>query len=108
LKLFITYADSFKRPPKKSLKSLQFSLFFIIFCVRLQRGLTHNAKAPFFGILLLADKNAKKRKVKFLKWSVWEAQSKGISSTGLEDTVSAHTASESTSVKRKQISALLI
>jgi hypothetical protein len=29
----------------------------------------------------LADKNAKKQKVKFLKWSVWEAHSTGISST---------------------------
>jgi hypothetical protein len=47
-------------------------------------------------ILFLADKNAKKQKVKFLKWSVWEAQAKGISSTSLRDTVSTHTASEST------------
>jgi hypothetical protein len=47
-------------------------------------------------ILLLADKMGKKQKVKFLKWSVWDAQSKGISSTSLKDTVSAHTASEST------------
>jgi hypothetical protein len=38
----------------------------------------------------------KKQKVKFLKWSVWEAKSKGISSTNLEYTVSAHTASKST------------
>jgi hypothetical protein len=50
----------------------------------------------FRGILLLADKNAKKQKVKFLKWSVWEAQSTGISYTSLEDTVSAHSAFEST------------
>jgi hypothetical protein len=53
-------------------------------------------KRLFLGILLLADKNANKEIVKFLKRSVWEAQSKGISSTSLEDTVSAHTASEST------------
>jgi hypothetical protein len=44
---------------------------------------------PFLGILLLADKNAKKQKV-------WKAQSKGISSTSLGDNVSVHTASEST------------
>jgi hypothetical protein len=31
-----------------------------------------------------------------LKWSVWEAQAKAISSTSLRDTVSTHTASEST------------
>jgi hypothetical protein len=37
-----------------------------------------------------------KQKVNFLKWSVWEAQSKGISSTSLENTVLAHTAPEST------------
>jgi hypothetical protein len=53
-------------------------------------------KCPFLGILLLADKKAKKRKVKFLKCSVWEAQAKGITSTSLRDTVSTHTASEST------------
>jgi hypothetical protein len=47
-------------------------------------------------ILLSADKNAKKQKIKILKWSVWEAQAKGISSTSLRDTVSTHTASEST------------
>jgi hypothetical protein len=52
-------------------------------------------KRHFLEILLLADKNAKKQKVKFLKCSVWEAQSKGIS-IRLGDTVSAHTASEST------------
>jgi hypothetical protein len=34
-----------------------------------------------FKILLSADKNAKKQKK--LKWSVWEAQAKGISSTSL-------------------------
>jgi hypothetical protein len=45
-----------------------------------------------FQILVSADKNAKKQKIKILKWSVWEAQAKGI----LEDTVTAHTASEST------------
>jgi hypothetical protein len=33
---------------------------------------------------------------KFLKSSVWEAQSKGISSASLGDLVLAHTASEST------------
>jgi hypothetical protein len=32
-------------------------------------------------ILLSADKNAKKQKIKILKWSVWEAQGKCISST---------------------------
>jgi hypothetical protein len=47
-----------------------------------------------FNILLSADKNAKKPKI--LKSSVWEAQAKGISSTSLRDTVSTHTASEST------------
>jgi hypothetical protein len=47
-----------------------------------------------FKILLSADKNAKKHKN--LKWSVLEAQAKGISSTSLRDTVSTHTASEST------------
>jgi hypothetical protein len=41
-----------------------------------------------FNILLSADKNAKKPKIKFLKWSVWEAQAKAISSTSLRDTVS--------------------
>jgi hypothetical protein len=46
--------------------------------------------------LLSADKNARKQKVKILKWSVWEAQSKDISSTSSGDTVSAHTASENT------------
>jgi hypothetical protein len=45
------------------------------------------------GILLFAEKN---RKVKFLNWSVWEAQAKAISSTSLEDTVLSHTASGST------------
>jgi hypothetical protein len=44
--------------------------------------------------LLSADKNAKKQKN--LKWSVWEAQAKGISSTSLRDIVSTHTASKST------------
>jgi hypothetical protein len=53
-------------------------------------------KRPFLGILLLADKNSKKLKVKFWKCSVWEAQAKGISSTSLGDTISAHTASKST------------
>jgi hypothetical protein len=53
-------------------------------------------KRPFFGSLLLADKNAKTRKRNCLNWSVWEAQAKGISSTSLRDTVSPHTASEST------------
>ena len=58
---------------------------------------THNALAPFsrnfaFGGL----KHKKKQKVIFLKCSVWGAQSIGISSTSLEDTVSAYTASEST------------
>jgi hypothetical protein len=47
-----------------------------------------------FEILLSADKNAKKQKK--LKWSVWDAQAKDISSTSLRDTVSTHTASEST------------
>jgi hypothetical protein len=47
-------------------------------------------------ILLSADKNAKKTKIKILKWSVWVAQAKGISSTSLRDKVSTHTASEST------------
>jgi ribosomal protein L23 len=32
-------------------------------------------------ILLSVDKNAKKQEIKILKWSVWEAQAKGISST---------------------------
>jgi hypothetical protein len=49
-----------------------------------------------FKIVLSADKNAKKQKIKILKWSVWEAQAKGISYTSLRDTVSTHTASEST------------
>jgi hypothetical protein len=49
-----------------------------------------------FNILLSADKNAKKPRIKILKWSVWEAQAKAISSTSLRDTVSTHTASEST------------
>jgi hypothetical protein len=49
-----------------------------------------------FKVLLSADKNAKKLKNKILKWSVWEAQAKGISSISLRDTVSTHTASEST------------
>jgi hypothetical protein len=49
-----------------------------------------------FNILLSADKNAKKPKIQILKWSVWEAQAKGISSTSLSDIVSTHTASEST------------
>jgi hypothetical protein len=31
-----------------------------------------------------------------LKWSVWKAQAKCISSTSLENSVSAHTASEIT------------
>jgi hypothetical protein len=53
-------------------------------------------KRPFLEILLSANKNAKKQKVKILKWLFWEAQSKGISSSSLGDTVSAHTASEST------------
>jgi hypothetical protein len=47
-----------------------------------------------FKILLSADKNAEKTKI--LKWSVWEAQTKAISSTSLRDTVSTYTASEST------------
>jgi hypothetical protein len=41
-------------------------------------------------------KKPKKQKVKFLNWSVWEAQAKAISSTSLRDTVFSHTASEST------------
>jgi hypothetical protein len=45
------------------------------------------------GILLLAEI---KLKVKFLNWSVWEAQAKAISATSLEYTVLSHTASEST------------
>jgi hypothetical protein len=49
-----------------------------------------------FKILPSADKNAKKQKIKLLKWSVWEAQAKGISSTSFRDTVSTHTESEST------------
>jgi hypothetical protein len=49
-----------------------------------------------FKILLSADKNAKKAKIIILKWSVWEAQAKAISSTSLRDTVSTHTTSEST------------
>jgi hypothetical protein len=47
-----------------------------------------------FNILLSADKNA--NKTKMLKWSVLEAQAKAIFSTSLRDTVSTHTASEST------------
>jgi hypothetical protein len=47
-----------------------------------------------FNILRSADKNAKKTKI--LKWSVWEAQAKAISSTSFRDTVTTHTASEST------------
>jgi hypothetical protein len=47
-------------------------------------------------ILLSANKNAKKPKIKILKWSVWEAQAKGIFSTSLKDKVSTYTASEST------------
>jgi hypothetical protein len=48
------------------------------------------------GILLFAEKKRKKQKVKFLNWSVWEAQAKAISSTSLVDTVLSHTTSEST------------
>jgi hypothetical protein len=53
-------------------------------------------KSFCFKILLSADKNATKQKIVISKWSVWEVQAKGISSTSLEGTVSAHTASEST------------
>jgi hypothetical protein len=49
-----------------------------------------------FKILLSAEKNAKKPKTKILKWSVWEAQAKAISSTSLRDKVSTHTASKRT------------
>jgi hypothetical protein len=53
-------------------------------------------KRFYFNIFLSADKNAKKTKIKILKWSVLEAQAKAISSTSFRDTVSTYTASEST------------
>jgi hypothetical protein len=43
----------------------------------------------------------KKQKVKFLNWSVWEAQAKAISSTSLGNTVLSHTASESTGLVKE-------
>jgi hypothetical protein len=59
-----------------------------------------------FKILLSADKNAKKTKI--LKWSVWEAQAKGISSTSLRDIVLTHTASESTGLVSQFIRAFFL
>jgi hypothetical protein len=54
---------------------------------------------PFLENLLLADKNTKK--IKILKSLVWEAQSTGIISASLGDTVSAHTAYGSTRLVRQ-------
>jgi hypothetical protein len=51
---------------------------------------------PFFRNFSFGEQKHKKTKVKFLKCSVWEAQSKGISYTSLGDTVSVHTASKIT------------
>jgi hypothetical protein len=52
----------------------------------------HNALASFSRNFAFSGQNAKKQKLKILKWSIWEAQSKGISSSSLVDKVSAHTA----------------
>jgi hypothetical protein len=51
----------------------------LLFCVRLRRSLTNNAKALLFK--KFAFSGQKREKTKNLKWSVWEAQAKGISYT---------------------------
>ena len=73
-----------------------FIIFYYFFVSGSGEALRIMQKRFCFKILLSADKNAKKLKIKILKWSVWEAQAKAISSTSLRDIVSTHTASEST------------
>jgi hypothetical protein len=78
-----------------------FIIFYYFFVSGSGEALRIIQKRFCLKILLSADKIAKKTKI--LKWPVWEAQAKAISSTSLRDTVSTHTASESTGLVKQFI-----